>query len=502
LLDENVPIQKRLLMTATPRHYDINRDNMGEARLLFSMDNETLYGKRAYTLSFRRAMELDVIVNYKVVISITESKDNHQEPEIEEKIVALQKAVKKISAVSKIITFHKTIEEAHHFSKHIQDNEKMTHFKSFHVSSLIPSQMRKSAMQQFECSKHAIVTNARCLTEGIDAPAVDMVAFLNKKRSKIDIIQAIGRALRKSPQKTYGYVFLPLFVQKLKGESLEKAVDRADYREIWEVLQALSEYDESLEATIQQLSQERGQTGAISNGLEDYLEIIAHDTVSISLQKKLAKKIDILIVKKLGNRWDELYGKLLKFKEKHHHCNVPQRFLQDPPLGSWVQNQRNFYKKRQLPSSKIQQLEAIGFEWDPNNHQWQQMFDKLTRFKKEHYHCNVPYIFLQDPTLGPWINTQRTAYKKRQLPSSKIQQLEVIGFEWDPNNHQWQKMFDKLAQFKKEQNHCNVSRGFLQDPTLASWVNNQRQAYKRGQLSSHKIQQLEAIGFEWILRNN
>ena len=216
LTNDNIPIQKRLFMTATPRHYDINHSGKaGDARLVFSMDNEIIYGKRAYTLSFRHAMELGMIVNYKVVISITESKAKlAQDPDIEEKIVALQKAIQRIPTVSKIITFHKTIEEAYHFHKHIQDNEKIPHFRSLHVSSLIPSQMRKSAMQQFQGSKNAIVTNARCLTEGIDAPAVDMVAFLNKKRSKIDIIQAIGRTLRKSPQKTYGYVFLPLFVQK------------------------------------------------------------------------------------------------------------------------------------------------------------------------------------------------------------------------------------------------------------------------------------------------
>ncbi len=504
LLDENIPIQKRLFMTATPRHYDINQEDMvGEAKLVFSMDNEALYGKRAYTFSFRRAMELGVIVNYKVVISITESKGNrHEEPEIEEKIVALQKAVKKIPAVSKIISFHKTIEEAHHFSKHIQDNGKMSHFRSFHVSSLIPSQSRKSAMQQFEQSKHSIVTNARCLTEGIDAPAVDMVAFLNKKRSKVDIIQAIGRALRKSPQKTYGYVFLPLFVQKQKRESLEKAIERADYQEIWEVLQALSEYDESLAATIKQLRQEQGQTETITRGLDDYLEIMAHDTVDITLQKKLAKKIDILIIEKLGGSWDEMLGRLLKFKTRYHHCNVPQRFQEDPSLAMWVNTQRQAYRKRQLRSDKIQQLESIEFEWDPVNNYWKQMFMALNKFKEKHHHCNVPSAFSQDPSLGLWVGTQRQIYKKGQLSSARIQQLESIEFEWDPINAQWQQMFDKLIQYKNEYHGWDVSIGLQKDPSLASWINNQRYFYKKSQLSHDKIQKLEAVGFAWKSINN
>jgi len=504
LTDNNISIQKRLFMTATPRHYDVHReDKRGDARLVFSMDNEVIYGQRAYTLSFRRAMELGVIVNYKVVISITEAKGKSiQEPEVEEKIVALQKAIKKIPTVSKIITFHRTIEEAYHFSKHIQDNNKVSHFRSLHVSSLIPSQMRKSAMQQFERAKQAIVTNARCLTEGIDAPAVDMVAFLNKKRSKVDIIQAIGRALRKSPQKTYGYVFLPLFVQKQKGESLEKAIERADYQEIWEVLQALSEYDESLSATIQQLRQEQGQTDAISKGLDDYLEIIAHDTIDITLQKKLAKKINILIIEKIGSSWYEMFGRLLKFKEHFNHCNVPQKFQPDPALAVWVNNQKYAYKKQRLSADKIQQLESIGFEWDQINYQWQQMFKKLLQFKVQYHHCNVPQRFQKNLELASWVSNQRQAYKKQQLSSDKIQQLESIGFEWDQINYQWQQMFGQLLKFKEQHNHWNVSNSFQQDPALAVWVNYQRHIYKKQQLSSDKIQQLESIGFEWKPLNN
>jgi len=503
LLDENLPIQKRLFMTATPRHYDINQENKeGEAKLVFSMDNEALYGKRAYTFSFRRAMELGVIVNYKVVISITESKGNrHQEPEIEEKIVALQKAVKKIPAVSKIISFHKTIEEAHHFSKHIQDNEKMPHFRSFHVSSLIPSQMRKSAMAQFEKSKHSIVTNARCLTEGIDAPAVDMVAFLNKKRSKIDIIQAIGRALRKSPQKELGYVFLPLFVQKLKGESLEQAVERADYREIWEVLQALSEYDESLEATIQNLTQEKGRTGTISKGLEDYIEIIAHDTVNVSLQKKLSKKIDVLIIEKLGNSWNEMYGQLLIFKENNNHCNVPTGYLKNLTLANWIKAQRKLYKKNKLNQDRIQQLETIGFEWDLHYNQWQKAFKTLMDFKKIHLHCNVPKNYLPDLVLVRWVASQRQLYKKNKLSQDKIQKLETIGFEWDLHVNQWQKMFETLMDFKKIHLHCNVPQNYLQDSILAMWVTTQRQLYKKSKLSQDKVQKLNSIQFEWDPNN-
>jgi superfamily II DNA or RNA helicase len=501
LTDQNVPIQKRLFMTATPRHYDINCESKaGDARVVFSMDNETLYGKRAYTLSFRRAMELGVIVNYKVVISITESKSKlNQEPELEEKIVTLQKTIKKIPAVSKIISFHKTIEEAHHFSRHIQDNEAVSYFKSFHVSGLIPSHMRKSAMQQFESSEHAIVTNARCLTEGIDVPAVDMVAFLNKKHSKIDIIQAIGRALRKSSGKKYGYIFLPLFIKRENGESLEQAVERADYQKIWEVLQALNEYDESLEEHIKMMKQEKGKFNSTTKGLETYLEIITHDTTDIKLQKALSKKIDIIIVDKIGNNWDELYGRLMKYKQNYGHCNIPcspSGFRQDYSLAKWVSLQRQNYKSGELSDEKIKSLEVVGFDWEPRDNYWRKMHKKLLKFKEENGHCRVPEEF-SEKQLVYWVRTQRRLYREKRLSAEKIQKLDSIGFVWSIMDTDWENWYNKLLEFKEEYHHCSVSFYSKKYGDLGSWVRRQRRLYQQDKLPIEKIKLLEDIGFDW-----
>ena len=119
---------------------------------------------------------------------------------------------------------------------------------------------RDGLMTEFKAARQAVMSNARCLTEGIDVPTVDMVAFLTPKRSKVDIVQAVGRAMRNAPGKTTGDILVPLYVEQAAGESLDAAVARAEFDEVWAVLQALQEQDEVLNEIIQEMGVEKGRT--------------------------------------------------------------------------------------------------------------------------------------------------------------------------------------------------------------------------------------------------
>ncbi|HEV2524031.1 MAG TPA: hypothetical protein VGU44_02735, partial [Gammaproteobacteria bacterium] len=123
--NQAIPIQKRLFMTATPKHCNINKKNQaGEAQLVYSMDSEALYGPRAYTLSFRKAINLGIITDYKIMISVVSSQQSlATESELDCKIVALRKAVLKDPNIAKVITFHQTINEARSFGFHIQNKQ-------------------------------------------------------------------------------------------------------------------------------------------------------------------------------------------------------------------------------------------------------------------------------------------------------------------------------------------------------------------------------------------
>ena len=269
LNDKNLAIRKRLFLTATPRHYDVRkRDKEGDARLVYSMDVPEIYGLIAHKLTFTEAARRGIICNYKVVISVVTSdmvNDHllrHGEVIVKGDAVkarhvanqlALQAAAKK-HGVSKIFTFHRSVASAAAFTGDGPEGigNHLSGFDAFHVNGSMPTSERENIMTEFRSASKAVISNAKCLTEGVDVPAVDMVAFLTPKRSRVDIVQATGRAMRKAPGKTTGYVLVPLFVEQAQGETIEEALARTEFDEIWNVLQAMQEQDDMLAETIHQ----------------------------------------------------------------------------------------------------------------------------------------------------------------------------------------------------------------------------------------------------------
>lgn len=230
LEDGNIAIAKRLFVTATPRRYNPHEREDGESVLVCSMDNEAIYGPQVFKLPFRRAVQKDIICGYKVIISIIDSMmvDEHQirhgtaligHDEVVAKQVAnqiaMQNAVEK-HGLRKVFTFHKTVREAESFVCDGPEGIKthLPRFNCYHVSGAMPTAKRERNLKEFAAADFAIVSNARCLTEGVDVPSVDMVAFLSPKRSMVDIVQAAGRAMRKAVGKTTGYILVPIFLDR------------------------------------------------------------------------------------------------------------------------------------------------------------------------------------------------------------------------------------------------------------------------------------------------
>ena len=146
--------------------------------------------------------------------------------------IALKRAIEQTD-VSKIITFHSRVRTAQAFveassrgiARHISG------FSVLHVNGEQTASVRDDALDAFRNAGKALIANARCLTEGVDVPAVDMVAFIDPRKSRVDIAQAAGRAMRKAPatNKTVGYVVVPLFLEQAKDQSIEEALERSDF---------------------------------------------------------------------------------------------------------------------------------------------------------------------------------------------------------------------------------------------------------------------------------
>jgi superfamily II DNA or RNA helicase len=514
--DQNISIKKRLFLTATPRHYDIKkRDKEGEFKVI-SMDDESIYGPRAHSLTFGSAASQGIICNYKVIISLI---DKNQVDDFalkngitlveNDKIgtrwvasqIALQQAIEKVNA-SKIITFHSRVKLAKEFSSETSHGIKryLKEFEVMHVNGEQRSNERTALIRQFKDSPKSLITNARCLTEGVDVPAVDMVAFIDARHSKVDIAQAIGRAMRK-PQgsdKQFGYIVVPLFADTSDLNNLEETIKKEGFDDVAEILNALQEQDEELVDIIRELQEARGR-GEIFNPkrLSEKIETIGP---FINLDE-ISNSVYTEIVNQLGISWDFMLGIYKNFKMIHKTSAVPRRFVTQEgfSLGLWVGYQR--LRQNKMSRERFNCLSELGFIWDPLEAEWREALNCLCKYYDEFKHIsparNLRYHGIN---LSKWISVQRGMYRKGEMIKERIIILENLSFWiWDPFKESWDDAFKILSKYYSEKRTTKFPlRGIYNNFPLGIWLRNQRIQYFKKRLSNERILALESFpGWAW-----
>ena len=199
--------------------------------------------------------------------------------------------------------------------------------------------------------------------------------------------------------------------------------------------------------------------------------------------------------------WDERFQQLVEYKEQNGHCRVSQRYKANLQLAKWVSTQRQVYnktKKGKLLPEQIKSLEGIEFEWELKQVSWDERFQQIVEYKEQNGHSRVPQRYKANPQLGQWVNKQRQHYKKNELLPEQKDRLEGIGFEWYLRLG-WDERLEELKQYRQVKGDCSVPNQYDANPQLGYWVQNQRQAYKKGKLSTGQIKSLECVGFVWEL---
>ena len=303
LFENNISIDKRIFMTATERFYAGSKDD------ILSMDDDDMYGDTFSLMSFKEAIELDLLTDYKVVtIDVKKSeisdfiKDNKLvqlnskwKKEIEARslasMLALRKAMKKFS-IKNAVSFHSSIDKAKR-NKDLQDYITETYnyrsIETFTVSGKIPTTKRNDIVQEFAKSDKALITNSRCLTEGIDVPNIDCIVFADPRRSKVDIVQALGRALRKKEGKDWGYVILPVVYDEKNNE-----IDNDNFNDILSIVRGLAANDERIVDYFKDKESERlekSKKGENVFNFEVYSDYIDERDLKDNLQIKLWDKL-------------------------------------------------------------------------------------------------------------------------------------------------------------------------------------------------------------------
>jgi hypothetical protein len=515
LSDKNLAIKKRLFLTATPRHYDIkHRNREGDFRLV-SMDEESGYGAVSHRLSFAAAVKQGIICPYKILISVTTKQEvDHyllrhgttlvKRDEIQARWVATQLALARAierTQASKVITFHSRVALAQDFASAEARgiSEHLENFEVLHVNGSQSTADRESLLRDFKTSEHGLITNARCLTEGVDVPAVDMVAFIDPKRSKVDIAQATGRAMRQSQAtgKTTGYIVVPLFLEQQKGETQEQALERSGFEDVAVVVAAMLEQDEDLVDIISQLRIARGEAKPFNPmALVEKVEVLG-PTIALDA---LRSAVSIAVIERLGESWDEMFGMLQVYGSTHGDYLVPAKYVtpEGKRLGSWVNAQRTL--RHSIRQSRLDRLNGLaGWVWDVADAAWETGFKELDGYVAAHGDCLVPnnYVSPRGHRIGQWVGVQRG--QRDSISEGKRHRLEQLtGWVWHVADAAWETGFKELEAYVAAHGDCLVPRNYVSSSgfRLGPWVGEQRAAKTR--MSERRRRLLETKdGWVW-----
>ena len=333
--NDYIKAKKRLYMTATPRLFDetVKGKAVEHSAELYSMDDEAVYGPEFHRLGFGQAVEKGLLTDYKVLImTVDESlgadamgkfnaaggKDINlttgsamigvwnalakrsgkaqgtregfdQEAEPMHRTVAFAKDIKTSKAITEafplLVKSHREILQEKAVLNDIQTLNMDLEVQAQHVDGGMNALERNTKLTWLESdmptNECRVLTNARCLSEGVDVPALDSVVFFNPRNSMVDVVQSVGRVMRKSEGKDYGYIILPVAVAPDASPS-EALNDNQRFKVVWQILNALRAHDDRFNAKVNSI--------ALNENLQDDLPISVQPVVDPAQEakKKLA----------------------------------------------------------------------------------------------------------------------------------------------------------------------------------------------------------------------
>lgn len=366
---------KRLYMTATPRYYkdSVKKDAEEKDFILWSMDDESIYGKEFYRIGFGKAVSLGLLTDYKVlVLTVSEDelsdelkagikKDTELNADDYTKLVGcvngLSKRIKgdngatiqeDPSKMHRAVVFCSSInrgkrstggicstEFAEEFPKiaklyknDVQEEEKqqVVDVEVQHIDGTMNAQLRADKLEWLkeetgDDDKCRILSNVRCLSEGVDVPALDAVIFASARDSLVDVVQSVGRVMRSFHDKKFGYIIVPVVLPP--GANPDDILGKESHRfnVVWDILNALRAHDDEFNATVNKINLNKNKPSKVVIGtipghtfaMRNDGGVSGHDAdgenVNTQLsQEEIAKQLEI----KFGPLQDGIYAKLVE----------------------------------------------------------------------------------------------------------------------------------------------------------------------------------------------
>jgi hypothetical protein len=506
-------------MTATPRYFTgrVIKEAKESDFEVASMDDHQVFGPVFHTLSFSDAIDKKLLTDYQVVI-VGVDDDTYLEWVNEGQFVTIDgtkvtdarslaaqigllKAMKRFD-LRRIISFHSRVKKAKEFASSMPEvlawmpknqRPKGSLISDF-VSGEMPTGSRKVKLDRLatiEPTERALLANARCLTEGVDVPALDGVAFVDPRSSEVDIVQAVGRAIRLADDKKIGTIVLPIFISDSQDPSI--SLDDPSFQNIWKVIDALRSHDAKLGESLDEIRRGMGS----GNSSEQFPKKIQFDLPS-RVDASFASAFEAQIVTKTTSNWEFMIGLLEHFVHRESHAHVPALHVErEHKLGIWVGTQRKGFVAGTLSPNRIAELELVpGWTWNPVGDRWEDAFSVLEKFVSREGNSRVTKHHLEEGfALGSWVQHQRAVFGQGILASDRAARLEGLpDWTWDTVAERWEHAFSLLEKFVLREGNSRVPKSHIEEGfPLGTWVSNQRRTIAAGKLSAERASRLQAL---------
>jgi superfamily II DNA or RNA helicase len=469
--------RKRLFMTATPQ-VQIDGDDV------LDMGDRRLFGPVAHTVSFGEAIDAGLLCDYQVLV--VAGRDGPAAPDgvgAETVPAALLDAVDRYG-IRRVLSFHGRVGGATDFAN-LLDGVTTAGGYSLRcrtISGTMPAAERARVLawlgaDQREYPQVRLVSNARCLTEGVDVPNVGAVLFAGQRTSVVDIIQAVGRVLRPAPGKRLGTVIVPVSLPP-NGDD-DTALTLSAFGHVWAVLRGLRAHDQRLAQELDQAVREYARgTRRIRHSTDRVRFVLPADLDESAIQLRLVQEV--------GSAWERYYAAAWAWSMEHSGKRLMRLASHDGlSVGEWAVKQRQARSQGLLLVERVLRLEEIpGWYWDRGHADWEDTYSILQAVAEAHG------TIADNPTgpsildglkssgygrcrLGVWLARQRQDHRDGMLAPDRAALLEQLpGWDWDaglPADDV--AMVQALRVYGEFEKHVDVHEAHVEDGIeLGRWV--------------------------------
>lgn len=492
LHNDNIKAKKRLFVTATPKIYDkkIDTNSDDDAECIICMGNKNIYGDCIYTYQIGQAIDDNRLTPYEIHLMYITDKQIKQ---YQNKLVNIDnitynfhyiatmmmiKQLFKEKEINHLLTYHSSIKNCKDFESLLDEN--LEDVYTDQIDGDMSSRKKSQLIVDFKNSSKSILTSARVLNEGVNIVEVDSVCFVESRKSSIDIIQCVGRALRLYEGKNIAKIIIPI---------LEEDVEISKFSDLIRTIRNLSEYDYNVKEMI--MNKNKDVRKLIKVGV--YKSNDNANMINNIELESLIGKINTCIIDRIYS-WDQTYEDVCKYYDiNKKRANSKSEDLDEKRLGHWIEHQKYNYKQNKEAMKDLDKKN----KWEELNEKYKKYLsdrDKIwytTYYQLYQFYDNYkrkPSKNSKDPEekrLVLWIAYQKAHYKQNKNSMKDIdkrnkwEELNEIYKEYLLNiDEAWYKSYDELSKYldikKKTPNAESI------DPTekrLGIWMMTQKSNY-------------------------